>query len=544
MALVKLRKLAQDEAGNVLALSAAAMIVFVALVGSALDLSVAYMARGKLQNACDAAVLAARQSMTGSRYNADVEAEADRFFAFNFPQATANTTDVSFDIEQNPDNRTELLGDASASVPTTLVRIIGINEVPISVNCDASRDLGHNDVMLVLDVTGSMNNAPSNGGGTKIARLRTGAAGLYRALDTDDGSVTRFGIVPYSHTVNVGGLLRSQDIRLNNDYVDGTFTAEWTWTECDVRVFFGRSFFFNCRLQGPSATEPTAGYNADNTRFSRGISSTETFTHTGTRQVHVKDSQWGAGSGAASIAAWQTSGDACIEERRSVGNRPYEIEDSVSRADIDDYFTSDWRLRFGIYDPEAQFGETQSGCPSPAKRLAEYSSEASFTAAINAATARVTGGTYHDLGILWGARLVSRTGLFAGTNVAQGDNVTEINTVPVNTHIVFMTDGRLDVDDANGSNDLYSAHSVERFMGRTQGDGTNLENHKARFSSACARAREMGITVWVIALDVTDTADVSACASTPDNFFTSDGSDLEEVFEAIGRGIGSLRLTR
>ena len=53
-----------------------------------------------------------------------------------------------------------------------------------------------------------------------------------------------------------------------------------------------------------------------------------------------------------------------------------------------------------------------------------------------------------------------------------------------------------------------------------------------------------GTTIWVIALDVTATDDIDDCATSAAHFYTSDGSDLEEVFENIGRGIGNLRLTR
>src|SRR5690606_3534048 len=195
-----LSRLAADTAGNTLALAAAAVIPFMLVVGSGMDLAVAYMARGKLQNACDAGVLAGRQLMEGNTFNSTIEDEAERFFEFNFPEGTAGATEIDFNVAQDEDDTAQLIGSASAVVPTSLMRIAGFGEIPISVNCDAKRDLGHNDIMLVLDVTGSMAQAPSQGGGTKIGRLRTGAAGIYRALAEDNGSVIRFGIVPYSHT--------------------------------------------------------------------------------------------------------------------------------------------------------------------------------------------------------------------------------------------------------------------------------------------------------------------------------------------------------
>ncbi|NTZ42871.1 hypothetical protein G7A66_07175 [Altererythrobacter sp. SALINAS58] len=102
-----------------------------------------------------------------------------------------------------------------------------------------------------------------------------------------------------------------------------------------------------------------------------------------------------------------------------------------------------------------------------------------------------------------------------------------------------MTDGMLDTGEY-----LYSAHGVERYQSRTRGSGSQNERHLSRFDSVCSRAKAMGVTVWVIALDVTDTEDVADCATSAAHFYTSDGSDLEEIFQTIGQGIGNLRLTR
>ena len=80
-----LRNLLTDTKGNTLAIFAAALVPLVAMIGSGLDLSFAYMAKAKLQNACDAAVLAGRQSMNGNLWKDANEAEAHKFFDFNFP---------------------------------------------------------------------------------------------------------------------------------------------------------------------------------------------------------------------------------------------------------------------------------------------------------------------------------------------------------------------------------------------------------------------------------------------------------------------------
>jgi len=510
-----LTRLARDVTGNTLALAAAAIVPFAILVGSGVDFGVAYMARGKLQNACDAGVLAARQAMDGTNFTTAVEEEAERFFEFNFPKGTVGATDLEFEVDQDDADDTQLIGTASASIPTSLMRIAGINELPISVQCDAKRDMGHNDILLVLDVTGSMADAPSNGGGTKIGRLRDGAAGIFRGLESDDGSIIRFGIVPYSHTVNVARSLRNHHILVQQPYV-----RRWREEQCEWKKDWRGNWYQSCN----------------------------DVWMTGTKTVHIKDSSWSTKGDniAAKIKKFRESGWGCIEERPSVGNSlsPYQINSTISRADIDSMAPTtsldeagntfiQSPLQFGRYDPNVQEGESQDGCPAEATPLQTYDDEDDFQEAIDDATSRVTGGTYHDVGMLWATRFISRTGLFSATNPTERDGV------PVNQHIVFMTDGMLDTGDT-----LYSAHGIERFQSRTQGGGTQDERHLARFASACALARSMGITVWVIALDVANTSNVKSCATSNEHFYTSDGSDLEEVFEEIGRGIGNLRLTR
>jgi hypothetical protein len=488
------RRLLKDKSGNTLVIFAASLVPLTMMVGSGLDVSITYMAQAKMQNACDAGVLAGRQSMQGNAWNLAAKAEAEKFFDFNFPDGTHGVQNAVFTVDQDQTDRAQIVGEASGTVPTSLMYIFGYDELPISAECDAKRDLGHNDVMLVLDTTGSMAWAPSTGGASKISRLRNGARGLYRALrDDENGSITRYGMVSYSQTVNVARSLANRDILTNQEYVD--------W----VRVCGYYSCWWDRR----------------------------------TKTVHVEDSSWGDPSDSTNQnkRSFRTSGSGCIEERPSIGNsdNPFEIEATITRADIDERASngSDKLRQFGRYDPAVQEGESQSGCPGESRKLRTYSGETGFNNAINSVTSNVTGGTYHDIGMLWGTRFISRTGFFAS------ENPTERDGIPVNQHIVFMTDGRLETYGR-----LYSAHGIEDYQNRTQGSGSLSARHIARFNAACDVAKSMGITIWVIALDVTDIDDVKPCATSEGHFYTSDGDDLEQVFEQIGQGIGNLRLTR
>ena len=525
-----LKDIAQDTRGGSLAIFAAALVPLVAVIGCGVDLSFAYLARAKLQNACDAAVLAGRQAMDGTVWTTANETEARKFFAFNFPDGTLGAEAVGFYVQQDVADSAQILGAAAANIPTALMSIFGYDRIPVAVECDARRDIGHNDVMLVLDVTASMGSAPSIGGDDKIVRLRTAALGLHRVLqDSTGASITRFGIVPYSHTVNVARSLSNDDILDDQYYSNG----DWTYEECEL---VGSSFT-SCLNVTYDDKQSTGVYYEGSTRKYRAQKS---YNSLGDRKVDLGQSTWRLGSGASATAvrqAFRTSGAGCIEERPSIGKGAYplEIEDWVTQSDIDTRArdADDAARQFGRYDPAVQEGYSAAGCPSEAIPLASYPNEADFAAAINAATAEATGNTYHDIGLLWGARFLSPTGFFAA------DNPTERSGIPVDRHIVFMTDGMLAT-----SLTYYSAFGIERYQNRVRGSGTQQERHQARFESLCDLVKADGVTVWVIAFDVTDIEDIEDCASSPAHFYVTDGSDLDEVFERIGRGIGNLRLTR
>ena len=532
-----LRNLWNDTKGNTLAIFAAALIPLVVVIGSSLDLSFAYMAKAKLQNACDAAALAGRQSMDGNKWTTANETEAKKFFQFNFPEGTLGAQDLNFEIDTDPNDNAQIIGVANAVIPTSLMHIFGYDTVPIQANCDAKRDLGHNDVMLVLDTTGSMGNRPSTGGSLdKIDLLRNGTTGLYRALDdSGNGSITRFGIVSYSHTVNVARSLRNMDILQEQEHFERVYkqrvcydvkvNGNWRDDYCTVNTYDDRDDIRSSGWRYPSNNRRNYTYNAS--------------TEYEYRTVDIEDSKWGRGyrTTEQNLTAFRTSGDGCIEERSSIGQTvsPVTLLKTVSQNDIDAVaaISNDTTYQWGRYDPDSQEGESQSGCPSEAQKLKVYNSETAFDNAIDAATANVTGGTYHDIGMLWGARFLSPTGMFAA------ENPTKHGLVPVNRHIVFMTDGELDTGDT-----LYSAMGITRYHERISGSGTQEEKHVSRFHSICNRVKATGTTIWGIALDENDTDDIAICATSAAHFYTSDGSDLEQIFETIGRGIGNLRLTR
>jgi Flp pilus assembly protein TadG len=150
-----------NRRGVALVLAALLCLVLVPIVGLAIDGSIAYMMRGKLSTAIDAAVLAGARSLNrgadiaSQRENA--KAVARRYFAANLPQrdwgATVNQQDPIV-IENDTTHIRSVSMTASADVPLTFLSMLHFSSVHIGLSGTAQRrDV---NVELVLDHSGSM----------------------------------------------------------------------------------------------------------------------------------------------------------------------------------------------------------------------------------------------------------------------------------------------------------------------------------------------------------------------------------------------------
>ena len=145
-----------------------------------------------------------------------------------------------------------------------------------------------------------------------------------------------------------------------------------------------------------------------------------------------------------------------------------------------------------------------------------------------------TGGTYHDVGMVWGARLASPTGLFAS------ENATASNGMAISRHIIFMTDGKM------APNPGIFGFQGEEYLDRRVGSTSNSEliaRHNRRFHAACDAAKAHNITVWVVSFGETLDNDMRACASGDRAFQANNSSQLRQQFQAIASQITRLRLS-
>lgn len=222
------RRLKNDIGGNVIMLTAAAIFPIIGMCGAAMDVTRIFLVKNKLQNACDASVLAYRRTMNGSNITASTEPTARNYFNANFAPGLygSGAAEMNFSV----DSQVVVHGNARVTLPMALMRVFGFQQTSLSVTCDAQLQLPNTDVMFVLDTTGSMTETNPGDSTNRITALRQAVLDFYNILEAAkvSGTQVRYGFVPYSNTVNVGMLLRSEWLANHAVYQSRTFVSQNT----------------------------------------------------------------------------------------------------------------------------------------------------------------------------------------------------------------------------------------------------------------------------------------------------------------------------
>lgn len=191
------------------------------LAGSlALDTARVYSTQTKLTQAIDAAVLATTRGLTqGDIPIEDAEKEVLAYIEANLDGRNLKSGDIVIDdiIVNTSDNSLQV--EAHTMMPMTMGGLVGYNEQRVDVLSKAQFANTNVEVVMALDVTGSMGSAISYGSSTtKLAALKNASqSGIDTLLGDGSNDRVRVGLVPYSEAVNIGNY--RNDIEVSNDYV-------------------------------------------------------------------------------------------------------------------------------------------------------------------------------------------------------------------------------------------------------------------------------------------------------------------------------------
>lgn len=206
----------KDTCGNIAINTALLGIPLMLSAGAALDYSQYARKESSLQNVTDSAALAVALDLQKSTQE-EIETKVDNFFKANLSaEQYLELQDFEVII---PPNKEKVTVVAKGKHPTSLMRIVGINNLAYQPHSVVSAPTGNAEVMMVLDTTGSM----SLDG--KIDGLKISARKFVEDVLASNATRERvkIGIVPFARYVNVGLDNRNAPwIDVADDYMETT----------------------------------------------------------------------------------------------------------------------------------------------------------------------------------------------------------------------------------------------------------------------------------------------------------------------------------
>lgn len=195
-----LRRLFAARRGAVAAYVAIATVPLVGFLGLAVDTTRGYMVKAQLSQALDAAGLAGGRVIFSPNRDSDIQ----MYFDANFPPGFMGAAVTGPSWTVTPDNEKVTL-TAAAVLPTTFMRVLGRQNLTVQASTEVTRQITMLDVVLAIDMSGSMTSTDAGGGLSRIAAARNAANELVSILFGADETkpLLNIGLVPWNSKVKV-----------------------------------------------------------------------------------------------------------------------------------------------------------------------------------------------------------------------------------------------------------------------------------------------------------------------------------------------------
>jgi Flp pilus assembly protein TadG len=526
-----LTTLAKAKGGNVAMMFALSIVPLSLATLGAVDLHRAASVRSQLQNALDAAALAAARVQGGS--DADIQAVGQKVFNANL-QKDPNLTVDSLTFEPT-ESGSKVKGVVAGTFKPGVMGLVGGWTMAIGADTEVVRANSRLEIAMVLDNTGSMS-------GTKLSNLKIAAKNFITSMEqaaaqSVETDPVQISIVPFSQTVRVGEIYRNE-----------------TWIDQNGAAPINNQIF--------TRTNNFTSFHSAN-RF------------TLLNQLGV---QWG-GCVESRAHPYDIQDTAPSTGMPSTLFTPYFAPDEPDRAWDDDYVndylldrtnSGEWRVRQGAVnkyylpsDSEVSnsgnwYRKTFSTSRGPNRgcdmlaimRLSQdWSALRAHVDAMNA-----TGNTNIPIGLVWGWHTLS-------PNLPFSDGVA-YGTPKYKKIVVLMTDGDNVMSDVpgtgnrsryNGAGYVWQGRIVTNnaTLTRLNSTGSSQSTRTAaldyRLQELCKNMKKRDIEIYAVRVEVDTGAStvLQNCATNPGYYYdVQNSSEMDAVFQQIAGQIAALHLSK
>ncbi|ANP47019.1 TadE/TadG family type IV pilus assembly protein [Candidatus Viadribacter manganicus] len=584
----------RDRSGNVAMMWALMGTVLIGLIGITIDFTRAQSIRVAMQNAADGAALVAERSS-----NLPMDARTDAARAFFDAEVGDMVSNVTFNVTQLQDGGHRVT--ASMPMPLSLASIVQNSDWTLAVAAEAQADASPPiEVVLALDNTGSMSN--------DMDALRDGAQSLAEFLLQLDGDSVSVGLVPFVAQVNVGtsntswldttGVNPYNGAMLEGRYLGYRATSGGGCTGGSFPTTYGG---FQVRwIKG------AAGYPAAYTNTSRCYAFSPQSVNMWSLYDNLpSNAQWGGcvemrpppydiadaapstGTPATMFVPFfslDDGGDVSGPDNNWITSATYDTTNPLAVSSWTANSSTNvvrtlsvYKYRSGvpvsINTSNTAGAGPNRGCPTPILPLT--TNDNAVISGIQNMVHWNGGGTNQIEGLAWAWRVLS-----PGAPFTQGRPYNDAND-PVRKVIVLFTDGDNTSLDSNnmamrsdyaglGYRSLFSTYQTAQVptvsgstvtwgasvasawqrSGITTSSSSTVNYFNTRQLELCEAIRALDIEIYAIGYDITAGGAAEQllqdCVTQDGEHYFSAGnaSELQEAFDAIGTGIGALRLTR
>jgi Flp pilus assembly protein TadG len=495
----QVRSFVEDRRGAVAMIFALAIIPLMLGAGVAIDYSRAQVVKNRLGLALDATALAVGSSELTDA--AAIEQLAQDYFKANYP---ASELGVPGNLNLTVTSKTVTI-IATADLPTTIMRIAGINDLTVNASVEVTRETNRLEVVMVLDNTGSMNFSG------KLDALKTAAADLVNILSAEQPNpdMLKFALVPFSASVNVGSQYRDSgwiDINKENSLHGVQFAGS-------ENVFTIYNKLTNKSWNGCVEARPAP------------LDTLDTPPTTG-------DTLWVpyfAPDEPDNSAAW--------------ANGYWSYPNNYLHDNVPDPADNNLVMRQqkkNKYDNKSVSGDG----PHYNCKNAPITPLTNDRATILSSISNMIAGGYTliPIGLAWGWRVISPDLPFT-----QGASYDDKQTKKA---IILLTDGLNDIGARNNHNkSRYNGYGfVEQGrLGTTSASAAQAELDN-KVAVLCENVKGKNITIYTITFQLSSSSTQTLfrnCATSPDKYFNSpDNATLQTAFKAIAKDLSRLRISK
>jgi len=462
--------------------------------GAGLDLARGMLVHEELLTSLDAAALAVGGTQGLSQ--TQMQTLAQQYFTANYKADSSYGTPQTVAVATQGQTITV---STSVPMPTTLMSVVGYRTYTVTASSTVMWGQQKLWVSLVLDNTGSMTQADSKSGTTKLAALKSATHSLLNLLQSvakNPGDV-QVSITPFARDVNVGTSYSTQTWLSWTDWLAAPSTAPSTSVgPGSTCPFTDGSQGFHCQ-----ATPSNGSSNAST------IPSSGTYKGyicpSGTTLGHYYNGCWTSVSSNGHynhswVANNKSTWDGCVTDRA----QNYDVDNTVPTT------TNTSTL---------MVAENSPSCAQTAMMGLSYN----WTSLSSEVDAMIAGGsTNQTIGVEWGWFTQNQNVPFSAT------------ALPANTQriMILLSDG---------------LNTQDRWYGDGSDQSTQVD---ARMALACTNAKAYGFTLYTVFVDLNGTQGNSTvlqnCATDSTKYFDLTSADaIVTTFNQIGEQITNLRVS-